>query len=84
MAAAYHLRHSGVRHTAVLAGRYFRKRLPGRRMSQTVSRVARARRGRREQDVMFGLMVIQHALRGMENRLGEMERRLVDIEAHRS
>jgi hypothetical protein len=29
---------------------------------------------------MFGLMVIQQRLRGVESRLGEMEGRLVDIE----
>ncbi len=37
--AAFHLKHSGVRHTAVLAGRYIRNVLHGGRLSRTVSRV---------------------------------------------
>jgi glycosyltransferase involved in cell wall biosynthesis len=78
--AAYHLKHSGVRHTAVLAGRYIRNTLRGGRLSRTVSRVPRVGRERRQQDVLFGLMVIQQRLRGVDSRLGEMEGRLLDIE----
>jgi glycosyltransferase involved in cell wall biosynthesis len=78
--AAYHLKHSGVRHTAVLAERYIRNALHGGRLSRTVSRVRRVGREPRQQDVLFGLMVIQQRLRGVDSRLGEMEGRLLDIE----
>jgi hypothetical protein len=78
--AAYHLKHSGVQHTAVLAGRYLRNTLHGGRLSRTLSRVAWLGRDRRQQDVMFGLMVIQQRLRGMDSRLGDLEGRLGDIE----
>jgi hypothetical protein len=78
--AAFHLKHSGVRHTAVLAGRYIRNELHGGRLSRTVSRFAWVGRERRQQDVMFGLMVIQQRLRGVDSRLGEVEGRLSEIE----
>jgi hypothetical protein len=78
--AAFHLKHSGVRHTTVLAGRYIRNVLHGSRFSRTVGRVAPVGRERRQQDVMFGLMVIQQRLRDVDSRLGEMEGRLTDIE----
>jgi GT2 family glycosyltransferase len=80
VSAAFHLKHSGVQHTTVLAGRYIRNVLNGSRVSRTVSQVALVARGRRQQDVMFGLMVIQQRLRGVESRLGEMEGRLSEIE----
>jgi glycosyltransferase involved in cell wall biosynthesis len=80
VSAAFHLRHSGVRHTAVLGGRYLRNVVQGSRVSRTVGRVGRFRREPRRQDVMFGLMVIEHRIRGMESRIGELEGRLVDIE----
>jgi glycosyltransferase involved in cell wall biosynthesis len=80
ISAAFHLKHSGMQHTVVLAARYIRNVLYGGRLSRTVSRVARVGRERRQQDVMFGLMVIQQRLRGVESRLGEMEGRLLDIE----
>jgi glycosyltransferase involved in cell wall biosynthesis len=78
--AAFHLKHSGVRHTTVLAGRYIRNRLHGSRLSRTVSRAPRVGRERRQQDVLFGLMVIQQRLRDVDSRLGEMEGRLTEIE----
>jgi glycosyltransferase involved in cell wall biosynthesis len=78
--AAFHLRHSGARHTAVLAGRYIRNLLYGRRLPRTVSRVTRIGREPRQQDVMFGLMVIQQRLRGVDSRLGEVDGRLMEIE----
>ena len=78
--AAYHLRHSGVQHTAVLTGRYMRNVVQARRVGRTVRRVTRVRREPRGQDVMFGLMVIQERLRKMEDRLGELESRLARIE----
>jgi hypothetical protein len=80
IAAAYHLRHSGVLHTAVLTGRYIRNRMQGNRLTRAVSRVARVGRELRVQDVMFGLMVIQQRLGDVESRLGEMEARLAAIE----
>ena len=78
--AAFHLRHSGVRHTAVLAGRYFRNHVQGTRVTRAVNRVARVGRDLRTQDVMFGLMVIQQRLGGVESRLGDIEARLGAIE----
>jgi glycosyltransferase involved in cell wall biosynthesis len=78
--AAFHLRHSGVRHTAVLAARYLRNRVQGTPITRAVGQVMRVGRDLRTHDVMFGLMVIQQRLGGMESRLGEMESRLADIE----
>jgi hypothetical protein len=81
VSAAFHLRHSGMRHTAVLSGRYFRNVLQGGRVSRTVGQVGgRFRRVPRRQDVMFGLMVIQQQIRGMESRIGKLEDRLAGIE----
>ena len=80
ISAAFHLRHSGVLHTAVLAGRYARNTLGGSRVSQTVNRVVGARRGPRRQDVMFSLMALQHQLRGVEKQLGDTEGRLVEVQ----
>jgi glycosyltransferase involved in cell wall biosynthesis len=78
--AAFHLRHSGVRHTAVLVGRYLRNRVHGTRVSRTVSRVTSVGRDLRAQDVMFGLMVIQQKVSGVEGRIAEMDARLAAIE----
>jgi hypothetical protein len=80
VSAAFHLRHSGVWHTALLSGRYLRNRLQGGRVSRAVGQVGRFRREPRRQDVMFGLMVIQQRLRGLDSRLDELDRRLVNIE----
>ena len=80
VAAAFHLRHSGVLHTWLLVGRYIRNHVHGSRVTGAVSRVARVGREVRSQDVMFGLMVIQQRLGGLESRFGEMEARLVSIE----
>ena len=80
VAAAFHLRHSGVQHTAILAGRYVRNVLQGGRLARTASRATRVGREPRQQDVMFGLMVIQQRLRGVDSRLEEMNGRLLDIE----
>jgi glycosyltransferase involved in cell wall biosynthesis len=76
--AAFHLRHSGVQHTALLAGRYVRRQLQEGRLTQVVSR-----RGSREpgaQDVMFGMIVVQHQLQAMQRQLGDIESRCADIE----
>ena len=80
VSAAFHLRHSGLRHTAVLAGRYLRNHVQDTRVTRAVSRVTQIGRDLRSQDVMFGLMVIQQRLGGVERRLGEMEARLSAIE----
>jgi hypothetical protein len=78
--AVFHLKHSGLLHTAVLTGRYLRNHLQSAPVTQAVSRVARVGRDSRRQDVMFGLMVIQQRLSGVESRLGELQGRLGDIE----
>jgi hypothetical protein len=78
--AAFHLRHSGVLHTAVLTGRYIRNHVQGSRVTRAVSRVSRVGRKVRLHDAMFGLMVIQQRLGGLEGRLGEIESRLGAIE----
>ncbi|HEY9375873.1 MAG TPA: glycosyltransferase family 2 protein [Jiangellaceae bacterium] len=80
VSAAFHLRHSGVLHTALLSGRYLRNRVQGSRVSRTVGQVGRLRRAPRRQDVMFGLMVIEHRIRGMEGRIGNLEGRIGSLE----
>ena len=81
ISAAFHLKHSGVQHTAVLAGRYLRNTLRGGPMAQAANRVAGARRDSRTRDVMFGLMVIQRRLGSLETRLSEVQGRLAEIES---
>jgi glycosyltransferase involved in cell wall biosynthesis len=78
--AAFHLRHSGVRHTALLAARYLRNRVQGSAVSGVVNRVAYVGRRLRLQDVMFGLTVIQQRVGGVDSRLGQIEARLEAIE----
>jgi glycosyltransferase involved in cell wall biosynthesis len=78
--AAFHLRHSGARHTARLAGRYVRRVLDNQGVTQAVARAVRVTRDPGAQDVMFGLMVVQHRLLAMEQRLNEMDGRLAEIE----
>ena len=78
--AAYHLRHSGVLHTAALTGRYLRNQARGSRVTRTVGRVVRIWSEPKQQDVMFGLMVIQQRLGGLESQLGAMDARLTAIE----
>lgn len=67
--AAFHLRHSGVQRTALLTARYLRNRMQGNRLIG----IARVRRESHQQDVMFGLMVIQQRLRAVESRLADIE-----------
>jgi len=77
---AFHLRHSGAQHTAVLAARYLRRQAQEGRFTQVVNR---ARRGGREpgpSDVMFGLIVLQRQLQGLEKQLGQIEGRFGDLE----
>jgi glycosyltransferase involved in cell wall biosynthesis len=79
--AAFHLKHSGVQHTATLTARYLRNALQGGAGTRVVSRVSRV--GRREPsraDLMFGLMVIQQRLDGLAGQLGEIDDRLGALE----
>lgn len=78
--AAFHLRHSGPQHTALLTGRYIRNTLHGSRLTRAVNRARRLGREPRAQDVMFALMVIQQGLRGADSRLSDMEGQLADIQ----
>jgi hypothetical protein len=80
VSAAYHLRHSGVLHTALLTGRYVRNHLQGSKVTRAAGRIARVWREPKQQDVLFGLMIISQRLGGMQSRLGEMEARLESIE----
>jgi glycosyltransferase involved in cell wall biosynthesis len=80
ISAAFHLRHSGVRHTTLLAGRYLRNHLQGRPVTQAFSRVARVGREVRLPDVLFGLMVIQQQLGRIEDQLAEVDVRLAAVE----
>ncbi len=81
VSAAFHLRHSGVPHTAALALRYTRNAMQGNRTVRNVNRLARTGRELRQQDVMFGLMVIQQRLRGIEDQLRDTQTRLATIES---
>ena len=71
--AAFHLKHSGVQHTAVLTGRYVRNAVRGRRLDRVVALTGRL--GRHEpsrQDLMLGLVVLQQQVRGLERQLAEL------------
>ncbi|GAB2589706.1 glycosyltransferase family 2 protein [Microlunatus antarcticus] len=79
--AAFHLKHSGVQHTATLTGRYLRNTLQGGAVTRTVSRATKLRRREpSRRDLMFGLMVIQQRLDVLATRLGEIDARLGDAE----
>ena len=83
LAAAFHLRHSGVRHTVLLTGRYLRNRLLGDQAGRALGRFGLFGRLGREasrQDVLFGLMVIQRQLAGLEESIGVVEARLDAID----
>jgi glycosyltransferase involved in cell wall biosynthesis len=79
--AAYHLRHSGVLHTAALTGRYLRNQAQGSRVTRVVSRVTRIWSEPKQQDVLFGLMVISQRLGEVEARLSGIEDRIADLGA---
>ena len=79
-AAAFHLRHSGLQHTAVLTRRYVRQALGSTRIARTAAWVTRVGRESARQDVMFALMVVDQRLRGLETQLGAVESRLADLE----
>jgi hypothetical protein len=78
--AAFHLRHSGLQHTAVLTRRFLRNKLTGTPVAKVLARASRSGREPRSADVMFGLMAIQQGLRAMDTRLGELKTRLDGIE----
>lgn len=80
--AAFHLRHSGVQHTAVLTGRYVRNAVSGRRLGRVVALGRRF--GRHEptrQDLMFGLVALQHRLQGLDDHLVGIDARLAELAA---
>lgn len=81
VSAAFHVRHSGLRHTTVLVGRYVQNSLQGSKIQRKVGRVARAARDPKTQDVMFALMVIQQRLRGLEGQLQTTQDRLAAIQS---
>lgn len=79
--AAFHLRHSGVQHTAVLTGRYLRNALRQAPLPRAVrKRVTVGHHEPSRQDLMFGLMVIQQRLGGLEDQLGALDQRLAGLE----
>lgn len=81
--AAYHLRHTGVRHTAVLTGRYVRNRLGLMPSGRAVGRVVGAARSRRPSgtDSMFAFMVMQRQLIDIRNQLDDVQGQLDRITA---
>lgn len=74
--AAFHLRHSGLRHTAVLTSRYLRNSAPSGRLSGYLTRARSKAPDSGGRDVLFGLVVIDRRLRRIEERLNDIERRL--------
>lgn len=79
--AAFHLRHSGVQRTAVLTSRYLRNVLRGSRVQRVVTRATRTtRREPTRQDLMLGLVVIQHRLDLLGEQLREVDQRLAGLE----
>lgn len=74
VAAAFHLRHSGVRHTAVITTRYLRNRVTGSPAALLTSRISL--RSSKHDDVMFGLMALQQQLTIIDERLGAIESRV--------
>lgn len=80
VSAAFHLRHSGLQHTAVLTGRYLRNAMQGNKVGKVVGKATRIGGEPRRQDTMFGLMVIQQQLRIMQRRLDSLENRLADVQ----
>jgi glycosyltransferase involved in cell wall biosynthesis len=78
--AAFHLKHSGVRHTATLTGRYLLTLVKGSRVARAAKRVGPSVQEPRGEDLMFGLMVIQQRLRDLDSQLSAMNGRLYEIE----
>ncbi len=80
VSAAFHLRHSGFSHTAVLIGRYARNSLQGSSIQRRATKVSRVGRGAQQSDVMFALAVIQRQLQGLERQLSELRQRQLLLE----
>lgn len=81
--AAYHLRHTGIRHTLVLTRRYLRNRLDplwSRRLVRGFASRWTSRRRDGGTEVLFGLAVLQHQLNGLEQQLANVQERLERIE----
>src|SRR5690606_30390474 len=81
--AAYHLRHTGIRHTLVLTRRYLRNRLDplwSRRLVRGLASRWTSRRRDGGTEVLFGLAVLQHQLNGLEQQLANVQERLERIE----
>lgn len=81
--AAYHLRHAGPRHTAMLTRRYLRNRLAGLGTGRVGRRfVGATSPGRRSarMDVMFGLTVLQRQLDDLQQQLADVQDHLNRIE----
>src|SRR5699024_2815942 len=74
--AAFHLRRSGVRHTAVLTGRYLRNTVQDSRLPGYLTRARSKAPDSSGRDVLFGLTVIERRLQRMEACLTEIEGRL--------
>ncbi|GAA3607757.1 hypothetical protein GCM10022199_09420 [Marihabitans asiaticum] len=81
--AAFHLRHSGVRHTASLTRRYARNAIAGGQVASYANRIRSRRSDAGGRDVMFGLVVIEKRLARMEQQLDSVERRLASFEGGR-
>lgn len=81
--AAYHLRHAGPKHTAVLTGRYLRNRMAGMRSGRALGRIVGAARSHRPSgtDTMFAFMVLQRQLTDLRDQLAQVQDHLDRIEA---
>jgi hypothetical protein len=74
--ARYHLRYGGVRETARIAGRYAASRtLPNRTTSDVLTGGAAEPRIRNK-DLVFAMLVLEHRLRAVDDRLRGLESRL--------
>ncbi len=80
--AAYHLRHSGPRHTMELTARYLRNRSQGKAAGAVMRRLVGGAPATQAggSDVMFGLMVLQHQLTDLQQRLTDVQERLDRLE----
>ena len=76
--AAFHLRHSGVRHTARLTGRYVRNTASAHKLTGYLTRARSKAPESSGRDVLFGLTVIEHRLRQMDERLQRIEEQLAN------
>lgn len=81
VSAAFHLRHSGLRHTASLTRRYIRNASSGNKLTGYVNQARAKASDSSGRDVLFGLVVIEQRLREMEKRLESIEARLEDSRA---